>query len=165
MWIRANLVLGASGQTTFEGNSKALSSRFDRTRFHNIRSECQVILIGGETARREPYAKTPTRLIILSSSGEIPDSVRANPLAEIWNVSPQVAISKLKNEGVERVLIEAGRTMILHLAQLHLLDGIYITQTNSDIGENSIDVELITQGMKLVSAEDSDGESFFFYSK
>jgi riboflavin biosynthesis pyrimidine reductase len=91
--------------------------------------------------------------------------VRANPLAEIWDVSPEEAISKLHNEGVERVLIEAGRTMILHLAQLHLLDGIYITQTNSEIGENSIDVELITQGMELVSAEDSDGESFFFYSK
>lgn len=165
MWIRANLVLGASGQSTHHGSSKALSSRLDRARFHQIRSESEAIVIGGATARIEPYAKTPIRLIILSASGNIPDAVRANPMAEIWNLSPDKAITLLREQGAERILIEAGRSIIHYLAERSLLDGIYLTQNNLDIGENAIDLETITQGMRLVSAEDGDGESYLFYSK
>ena len=164
MWIRANLVLGADGQSTFEGSSKALSSRFDRARFHAIRAESQVILIGGNTARIEPYAKTPVRLIILSKSGQIPSTVAANPDAEIWNLYPADAIHKLREEGVERILIEAGVSIIKELSAHNLLDGIFITQTNFDKGENILDLEAITKNMEIESVEDSEGESFIYYS-
>lgn len=165
MWIRANLVLGASGQTTFHGTSKGLSSRFDRARFHEIRAQSQAIVIGGETARREPYAKTPVRLIILSNSGDIPEAVRTNPLAEVWELSPVLAIAQLRNQGVERILVEAGKSMLFEMSKAGLLDGIYLTQTTSEIGENPLDIEWLTRDMEMVSAEDSDGESFIFYSK
>ena len=164
MWIRANLVLGAAGQSTFEGSSKALSSRFDRARFHAIREDAQVILIGGNTARTEPYGKTPVRLILLSRSGEVPSTVSANPSVEIWALSPAQAIAKLRNEGVQRILIEAGASIVAELSSQHLLDGIYLTQTNFDKGENAVDIEEITKNMEIKSVEDSEGESFIYYS-
>ena len=165
MWIRANLVLGAQGQSTYQGSSKGLSSRFDRARFHQIRGESQVILIGGQTARHEPYAKTPMPLVILSGSGDIPTAVRANPDVRIWNCSPSEAIAQLRAEGLTKILVEAGGLILQQLSEANLLDGLYLTQTNSDIGEKRIDVEQLTCHMELVSVEDSDGESFFFYSR
>ena len=165
MWIRANLVLGEDGQSTFEGSSKALSSRFDRAKFHAIRAESQVILIGGNTARIEPYGKTPVRLIVLSKSGDIPVSVQGNTSAEIWNLSPAQAISRLRDEGVERILVEAGISIVRELSAENLLDGIYVTHTNFDKGENVVDIESLTQNMVIESAEDSDGESFMYYSR
>jgi len=164
-WIRANLVLGADGQSTYEGSSKALSSRFDRARFHAIRAESQVILIGGNTARIEPYAKTPVRLIVLSKSGNIPSAVADNPAAEIWDLSPAQAIHRLHNEGIERILIEAGISIIQELCSQNILDGIFITQTNFDKGENVVDLEAITKNMEIESVEDCEGESFIYYSR
>ena len=165
MWIRANLVLGADGQSTFEGSSKSLSSRFDRARFHSIRGQSQAILIGGNTARIEPYGRTPVRLIVLSKSGEIPELVKKNPAAEIWNLSPAQAISKLRSEGVERILVEAGASIVQELSTQNLLDGIYVTHTNFDKGENIIDIAAITENMVIESAEDNDGESFIYYAR
>lgn len=165
MWIRANLVLGAGGQSTFEGTSKALSSRFDRAKFHAIRADAQAILIGGNTARIEPYGKTPVRLIVLSKSGDIPNSVTANSSAEIWTLAPAEAIAKLRGEGVERILVEAGPSIVAELSSQNLLDGLYLTQTNFDKGENAVDIEAITANMVMESVEDSEDESFIYYGR
>jgi riboflavin biosynthesis pyrimidine reductase len=165
MWIRANLVLGAGGQSTFEGTSKALSSRFDRAKFHAIRADAQAILIGGNTARIEPYGKTPVRLIVLSKSGDIPNSITANSSAEIWALSPAEAIAKLRGEGVERILVEAGPSIVAELSSQNLLDGLYLTQTNFDKGENAVDIEAITANMVMESVEDSEDESFIYYGR
>jgi riboflavin biosynthesis pyrimidine reductase len=165
MWIRANLVLGAGGQSTFEGTSKALSSRFDRAKFHAIRADAQAILIGGNTARIEPYGKTPVRLIVLSKSGDIPNSVTANSSAEIWALAPAEAIAKLRGEGVERILVEAGPSIVAELSSQNLLDGLYLTQTNFDKGENAVDIEAITANMVMESVEDSEDESFIYYGR
>jgi len=165
MWIRANLVLGAGGQSTFEGTSKALSSRFDRAKFHAIRADAQAILIGGNTARIEPYGKTPVRLIVLSKSGDIPNSVTANSSAEIWALAPAEAIAKLRGEGVERILVEAGPSIVAALSSQNLLDGLYLTQTNFDKGENAVDIEAITANMVVESVEDSEDESFIYYGR
>jgi riboflavin biosynthesis pyrimidine reductase len=86
MRITANLVIGADGATVLEGSSKALSSQADRSRFHALRERASTILIGGNTARNEPYAKTPVPLVIVSASNQIPKEVRNNPLADIWNI-------------------------------------------------------------------------------
>ena len=64
--ISLSLVLGADGSLTKNGSSRALSSAGDRQRFLALRRECGAIVIGGETARAEPYERTPAPLIILS---------------------------------------------------------------------------------------------------
>ena len=85
MRVLANLVLGSDGSTTLDGSSKALSSASDRKRFHELRTLASAILIGGNTARTEPYASTPVPLVVVTRSGEIPESVdRKLDLHQSW---------------------------------------------------------------------------------
>ena len=55
----ANLIVGKSGATTLAGSSIPLSDDEDRRRFKQLREESDLIIIGGNTARREPYKRTP----------------------------------------------------------------------------------------------------------
>jgi hypothetical protein len=63
-----------------------------------MRKEFDVILIGGETARNEPYGKTPIPLVVISRSSTVPVMVAANPMLNLWNISPEVAIKKCQAE-------------------------------------------------------------------
>ena len=94
MRVLANSVLGSDGSTTLDCSSKALSSASDRKRFHELRALASVILIGGNTARTEPYASTPVPLVVITRSGEIPESVRSNPKARIWELDPVSAANR-----------------------------------------------------------------------
>ena len=94
MSVLANLVLGSDGSTSLDGSSKSLSSTEDRRRFHELRTRASAILIGGNTARTEPYATTPVPLVVITRSGNIPESVRGNPKAQIWELDPVSAIEK-----------------------------------------------------------------------
>ena len=58
----ANLIVGKDGSTTKSGSSIGLSTDEDRTRFKALRDKNHLILIGGNTARREPYKRTPIPL-------------------------------------------------------------------------------------------------------
>jgi len=62
----ANLIVGKDGSTTVAGSSTPLSTDEDRRRFHQLRTDADLILIGGNTARREPYKRTPIPLYILT---------------------------------------------------------------------------------------------------
>jgi len=66
---------------------------------------------------------------------------------------------------VERILVEAGPSIVTELSSQNLLDGIYLTQTNFDKGENVIDIEAITANMTMESVEDAEGESFIYYCR
>ena len=98
MVVMANLVMGADGSTSIRGSSSALSSKLDRLRFHELRKRASVILIGGNTARNEPYAKTPLPLVILTLKNQIPDEVLANPNLEVWQLDPVEAVAKAQIE-------------------------------------------------------------------
>jgi hypothetical protein len=74
--VAANLVIGADGSTTRGGSSRGLSFEADRQRFHQLRGEFDVILVGGNTARSEPYSKTPIPLIVLTH-GALPQRLGA----------------------------------------------------------------------------------------
>ena len=85
--VAVNLIVGAKGETTWGGTSAGLSFAADRARFHQLRREFQAILIGGNTAHHEPYAKTPLPLIVLTHR-PLPDQVAKNPVAQAWELPP-----------------------------------------------------------------------------
>ncbi|NDI26033.1 MAG: pyrimidine reductase, partial [Actinobacteria bacterium] len=90
----ANLIVGKDGSTTLAGSSIGLSTDEDRRRFHELRSKNDLILIGGNTARREPYKRTPIPLYILTHT-----KVRLQPknqLAKQFTLSPSELINQLK---------------------------------------------------------------------
>jgi len=160
MSVLANLVLGSDGSTTLDGSSKSLSSEEDRKRFHELRALAAVILIGGNTARTEPYAQTPVPLVVVSRSGDIPESVQNNPKAHIWKLDPTSAIDKAQKEFGECVLVEGGMNLIQELLVANKIDELYLTLSKKSGGENVYDLSALTREFTVESSEKIAGETF-----
>ena len=160
MSVLANLVLGSDGSTSMGGSSKSLSSAEDRRRFHELRAQASVILIGGNTARNEPYAQTPVPLVVLTRSGEIPENVRANPNTHIWELDPISAVDKASKEFGASVLVEAGMSLIQELLVANKIDELYLTLSKISGGENVYDLSALTRDFTVESSEKIDGETF-----
>ena len=160
MSVLANLVLGSDGSTSLDGSSKSLSSTEDRRRFHELRAQASVILIGGNTARNEPYAQTPVPLVVITRSGQIPESVRANPNTHIWELDPISAVDKASKEFGESVLVEAGMSLIQELLVANKIDELYLTLSKISGGENVYDLSALTRDFTVESSEKIDGETF-----
>ena len=160
MSVLANLVLGSDGSTSLDGSSKSLSSAEDRKRFHELRAQASVILIGGNTARSEPYAQTPVPLVVITRSGEIPDSVRANPKTHVWELDPTSAVEKARKEFGGSVLVEGGIRLVQELLLANQIDELYLTLSKVSGGENVYDLSALTREFTVESSEKIDGETF-----
>lgn len=160
MAVMANLVLGSDGSTTMDGTSKSLSSATDRKRFHELRALASVILIGGNTARSEPYGQTPVPLIVITKSGDLPKSVRENPKANIWELDPISAIEKARKEFGENILVEGGMNLIQELLLATKIDELFLTLSKKSGGENVYDLSALTRDFTVESSEKIDGETF-----
>jgi len=160
MSVRANLVLGSDGSTSLDGSSKSLSSAEDRKRFHELRAQASVILIGGNTARSEPYAQTPVPLVVITRSGEIPDSVRANPKTHVWELDPISAVEQARKEFGGSVLVEGGIRLVQELLIANQIDELYLTLSKVSGGENVYDLSALTREFTVESSEKIDGETF-----
>ena len=128
MPILANLVVGIDGATTINGKSAPLSSGSDRSRFHAIRERADLIVIGGMTSRSEPYAKTPTPLVVITHSLDLPGSAADNPDAIASNSGIVETINNLRAI-YTTVLIEAGATLVHGALEVKLIDELYLTVT------------------------------------
>jgi riboflavin biosynthesis pyrimidine reductase len=160
MRVLANLVLGSDGSTTLDGSSKALSSATDRKRFHELRAQASAILIGGNTARSEPYATTPVPIAVITRSGDIPESVRGNPKAQIWELDPISAIKKAGEEFGGNILVEGGINLVQELLIANQIDELYLTLSKKSGGENVYDLSALTRDFTVESSEKIDGETF-----
>lgn len=149
--IAANLVVGRDGSTTLGGRSKGLSVPADRERFHEIRRGFNAIVIGGNTARNEPYAKAPLPIIILTSRG-IPDSLTGKPNTEAWDMSIIEALANAK-ERYHRVLLESGPALLQSALAEQLVGELFLTIVDKTPNENPINIAEITRGFEEISRE------------
>ena len=152
--ISLSLVLGADGSLTKNGSSRALSSAGDRQRFLALRRECGAIVIGGETARAEPYERTPVPLIILSRTLKRYD----NPNAVIWNEPPLIALSKAVKEYGPRILVEGGPRLFREL--LPEIRTIHLTLTENTGDSPGFDWKSEFKNFSILHEVESDGERF-----
>ncbi|MEJ0014494.1 MAG: dihydrofolate reductase family protein [Actinomycetota bacterium] len=153
--VAANLVLGADGSTILNGSSAGLSFPADRRRFHELRQEFDALLIGGNTARNEPYEKTPLPLIVLSH-GELPPKIAANPVAVLWNLSIGEAISKATREYGD-LLIEAGPALLRAALATEQVTELFLTISARSGGENIVNSTEFTHGAIEISREEAVG--------
>ncbi|MGI9194899.1 MAG: RibD family protein [Candidatus Nanopelagicus sp.] len=165
----ANLVVGADGSTTLAGSSIGLSTDEDRRRFHELRSKNDLILIGGNTARREPYKRTPIPLYILTHT-----KVRLQPknqLAKQFALTPAEMINELKSSFNPdkttpiNLLVEAGPVLLQNMIKEGLIENLYLTVNLEKTGENSISIKDLTNSFELISREHIAPCDFFFYKK
>ena len=155
----ATLVVGRDGSTTKDATSRHISSSADRASFLNRRRQVDVIIIGGNTARSEPYSRTPVPLIICSRSSINP--VVENEKSELWNCSPDEAIDKARKVFGENILIEGGARMIVELVENQKIDQLELSITEVIGGENILDWQLLLSKFKHVEMQQIVDTQFF----
>lgn len=166
--VTANLIVGKDGSTSISGSSTPLSTQEDRERFQALRLKNDLILIGGNTARREPYKKTPIPLYILTHT-----KVRLQPknqLAKQFSLSIKEMISEIGNkfEGGKEVinlLVEAGPGLLTQMISDSLIDQFYLTINLELTGDNQISISDLTCSFELVESEIVGSCEFRIYKK
>jgi riboflavin biosynthesis pyrimidine reductase len=166
----ANLIVGSDGSTTANNSSIGLSTDEDRLRFKQLRSKSDLILIGGNTARREPYKRTPVPLYILTHA-----KVRLQPknqLAKQFSMGITDLFSEISNNFLPteitspiNLLVEAGPTLLQEMIDLSLINHLYLTKNLEKNGENKISIEKLTAPFKLVTSERVGACEFMHYQK
>ncbi len=91
-------------------------------------------MIGGNTARNEPYSKTPVPLVVISRQAH-PNL----PAAHVWNLDPKEALHKANQEFGESILIEGGAAFISYLLEQNLIDVLELSVTPASGGADIFD--------------------------
>jgi riboflavin biosynthesis pyrimidine reductase len=157
--IVATLVVGVDGSTSKESRSAGVSSPADRKIFLQRRREVDCIIIGGNTARHEPYNRTPVPLVVISRS--LVNPVQGNHLASLWNCSPVQAVEKARTQFGQNILIEGGITMIHELIGHNVIDRIELSVTPASGGEDRIDWKALIAQFSHCQSREVDGTYFY----
>jgi riboflavin biosynthesis pyrimidine reductase len=158
--IVATLVVGADGSTSQESRSAGISSAADRQVFLQRRREVDCIIVGGNTARHEPYNRTPVPLVVISRS--LVNPVQGNHLALLWNCSPVEAVKKARTQFGEKILIEGGISMIDELIDHGVIDQLELSVTPATGGDDRIDWKALIA--KFAHCQSREVEGTYFYS-
>ena len=159
MSIVATLVVGSDGSTSKESRSAGVSSVADRQIFLQRRREVDCIIIGGNTARQEPYNRTPVPLVVLSRS--LVNPVQGNHLALLWNCSPVQAVAKARAQFGEKILIEGGVSMINELIEHSVIDQLELSVTPATGGDDRIDWKMLIAKFAHCQSREVDGTTFY----
>jgi riboflavin biosynthesis pyrimidine reductase len=159
MAVFATLVIGLDGSTAKNGSSQEITSGADRGEFLARRREADFILIGGKTARSEPYHRTPVPVVVASRS--MVNSLSDNRNAYWWNASPIQALEKGIKKFGSNVLVEGGATFIFELIKERALDGIYLSISPESGGEAKIDYQELLDHFSEVTHREVEGTQFY----
>jgi len=155
----ASLVVGRDGSTSKDNSSNGVSSDADRKAFLARRRKVDCILIGGNTARHEPYKQSPVPLVIISRSTINP--VAGNDLSHLWNMSAAQALAKAKVKFGERILVEAGTSIIFELIEQGLIDRLELSVTPVTGGDDPINWQDLLDKFSHHTHTRIDGTDFY----
>lgn len=159
MSIVATLVVGSDGSTSKGSRSAGVSSAQDRQHFLQRRREVDCIIIGGNTARHEPYNRTPVPLVVISRS--LVNPVQGNHRALFWNCSPAQAVEKSRTLFGVSILIEGGVSMINELIDHNLIDRLELSVTQVTGGEERIDYKALLARFSTCEHREIEGTVFY----
>jgi riboflavin biosynthesis pyrimidine reductase len=157
--VVATLVVGSDGSTSKESRSAGVSSPADRQVFLQRRREVDCIIVGGNTARHEPYNRTPVPLIVISRS--LVNPVQGNHLAHFWNCSPAQAVEKARKQFGDKILIEGGVTMINELIDQSIIDELELSVTPASGGQDRVDWKGLIAKFAHCQSREVDGTTFY----
>lgn len=158
MTVTLSLVVGVDGSTSKGGSSRGISSPADTARFLERRRGADCIIIGGNTARNEPYQRTPAPLVVLSRS--LVNPIPGNHRAHMWNLSPREAIERATRIYGPEIHIEAGLSIIQELLDENLIDRLELSETDISGGENVINLQSLLAKFDVVDVTEVDGTKF-----
>jgi riboflavin biosynthesis pyrimidine reductase len=157
--VVATLVVGSDGSTSKESRSAGVSSPADRQVFLQRRREVDCIIVGGNTARHEPYNRTPVPLIVISRS--LVNPVQGNHLAHFWNCSPAQAVENARKQFGDKILIEGGVTMISELIDQSIIDELELSVTPASGGQDRVDWKGLIAKFAHCKSREVDGTTFY----
>jgi len=163
MAVIATLVVGADGSTTKGGSSQGVTSGADRAYFLEHRRLADCILIGGNTARTEPYARTPVPVVVISRN--LINPLASNPLAHCWDLSPVAGLAKAIKTFGPRIHVEAGASIISELIAAGRIDQLELSITSVIGGEMKVDIETLLGAFTTRVEKVIDGTRFISASK
>ena len=109
-WLRANFVATLDGAATgADGRTGTINTEPDHVVFDLLRRQSDVVVVGAGTVRAESYpslrAEDPTAptLVVVSHSGQLPDSVADGPAGSVLLVT---------RSGADRHALDASRELI-----------------------------------------------------
>ncbi len=161
--IVANLVIDQSGFTAINGKSRKLSTRLDRLLFHYLRSQSDVILIGANTARSEPYANHQIPVAVLTKSENFPESFFTGlPPIILKDLDLEGALASLRAQGYKVILCEGGTNLLYQLLDNNLIDVFFLTINMRAQGDSKkFDVKKLSHNLDLVDeCQDPDGNFY-----
>jgi riboflavin biosynthesis pyrimidine reductase len=156
MSVTAPIVVGADGCTSIEGSSTRVTSAADRQSFLKRRRLVDCIIVGGNTARNEPYAKTPVPLVIISRNSH-PNL----PAAHVWNLDPCDGVNRAVMEFGENILIEGGSSFISYLLDNNSIDSLELSVTSAVGGTDTFDFAKYLARANSLNEENIDGTIFY----
>lgn len=159
MPVIASLVVGSDGSTSKDGRSAGVSSAADRRAFLARRRSADALLIGGNTARNEPYQKTPVPVVIVSKSMLNPLS--NNRLAHWWNCDPIEALERAQRLFGNTVVIESGISIIEELIAAKKVDQLELSVTSVTGGEDQVDFKKLLAKFAKVSERKEEDTIFY----
>lgn len=159
MPVTATLVLGKDGSATKGGRSAGVASAIDRENFLARRRAADCIIIGGNTARNEPYQRTPAPVIVLSRS--MVNTLSHNHRAYWWNTSPSEALNRARRLFGENILVEAGPRLITTCVEQGLIDTFELSVTKIEGGENALDYRALLSHFSTIEEKIVDDTHFF----
>jgi len=157
--VIASLVVGSDGSTSKDGRSAGVSSAADRRAFLARRRSADALLIGGNTARNEPYQKTPVPVVIVSKSMLNPLS--NNRLAHWWNCDPIEALERAQRLFGNTVVIESGISIIEELIAAKKVDQLELSVTAVTGGEDQVDFKKLLAKFAKVSERREEDTIFY----
>lgn len=152
MSVVASLVMGLDGSTT---PSQRITNDIDRRDFLARRRLADCILVGGNTARTESYARTPKPLVVISRSGAF--KVTTNPLEELLNLTPREAIAYATKKFGSNISLEVGPDLLLHMLSENLVDELHLTITEKSGAQLLYSPEDFLHGLKIFSDDNIEG--------
>lgn len=159
MPVIASLVVGSDGSTSKDGRSAGVSSPADRRAFLARRRNADALLIGGNTARNEPYQKTPVPVVVVSKSMLNPLS--NNRLAHWWNCDPIEALERAQRLFGQTIVIESGAAIIAELISAHKVDRLELSVTSVSGGEDIVDFQTLLKKFTNVTERVEEDTTFY----
>ena len=151
--VNGCLLVGPNLATSIAGRSHPLraGAPSDREFFRSLRSQADLILVGGKTFIAEPYRQSSVPLAIYATSNLL--AIKSNPVARVVSGEIGDVVSKLRNSfgGEPKILCEGGPTLISALIQMNLLDQLFLSRSTLDGDSDFFNVDL-TKKMLLVSS-------------